>query len=995
VQTPNTKDVIAYTTLPRVIPRIKKFFSTGFGYIAFLMAHVYAMVRLLPAGHPYLASENMGRYGFHHVILAAANNLSFKKENIDQFIIFFALLGGVVLLVLQFVILGYSLLASQAHAFSFFDTPNPNNDVAFTILDYVFGIPDMFCSSFSPPSPATCTLSNPAVVSPYHFALHNLFTYYTTGLLLIGVLIFLYFIIVIIVETAVSGTPFGQRFQNVWVPVRLVVAIGLLVPVTYGLNSGQWVVLYAAKWGSSFATVGWNDFNLAIGQHAAFAGTPGAGTVTGGNPVGERYSLVVIPSQTDISSVIEAMSMVHACAYAYMRRTGAAAGEPLPAFPAPQYHINDDYAAPATNFMIRPYLVKNPTTWMTGAPAFPVPTNANMRQLITSTAAVPYDTAVGFYFGGDIIIRFGEFKMDPGFVGPPGPNDFGVHQKHLGGVKPYCGDIRIPVTDLANIAAPLVYGGSPYMLKFYYDLILNLWFNDVEMKQFARSYVAVNKGEVVELTDVCTPALSGCGSGNGFPPCGPGTGQCQTTPPTSEWKSVKTQQYQLITDNNVRTAWGLYVTNGLTQFMETSIMERGWGGAGIWYNKLAEINGSFMDGVMAKPTLSRYPLVMEQVRTAKLKTDKDVTGLTQYLPSISAKSGVDAPDLRIDEGKAALENVAKPLYDVHKYWNGDQKNQNNEEEVSFGNIFMDAMNLLLGTSGLGSMRGANAHLHPLAQLVAVGKGLVESAVRNMAISSASAFMGGALSAFEQHKGDGAVLTAVSQMFLSTAFIGLTAGFVLFYILPFMPFLYFFFAIASWVKAIFEAMVGVPLWALAHLRIDGEGLPGDAAQNGYFLILEIAIRPILTVFGLIAAITIFGAQVRVLNLIWDLVTSNATGFTDSDMFTATLIDDFEFKRTVVDQFFFTVIYTIICYMLGVASFKLIDTIPDNILRWAGASVSAFGDVNQESVESITRYGSVGGMTIGQQAAGAIQGASSGLGSSLGKLAAGPASGPNPP
>ena len=36
----------------------------------------------------------------------------------------------------------------------------------------------------------------------------------------------------------------------------------------------------------------------------------------------------------------------------------------------------------------------------------------------------------------------------------------------------------------------------------------------------------------------------------------------------------------------------------------------------------------------------------------------------------------------------------------------------------------------------------------------------------------------------------------------------------------------------------ELLVGAPLWALAHLRIDGNGLPGETASNGYFLIFEI-------------------------------------------------------------------------------------------------------------------------------------------------------------
>ena len=56
-----------------------------------------------------------------------------------------------------------------------------------------------------------------------------------------------------------------------------------------------------------------------------------------------------------------------------------------------------------------------------------------------------------------------------------------------------------------------------------------------------------------------------------------------------------------------------------------------------------------------------------------------------------------------------------------------------------------------------------------------------------------------------------------------------------------------FAVGGWVKGLFEAMVGVPLWALAHIRIDGQGLAGDAALNGYFLIFEIFIHLLMFFF----------------------------------------------------------------------------------------------------------------------------------------------------
>lgn len=992
-----TKDVVAYVALPQVLPRVRYFLSSGFAYVSFLMAQVYFMARLLPAGHPYLNPANMGRFGIRHVIAEAANNLVFSRRNIDQIVIFFVLLAGVIVLALQFILLAVSLLGGSAMAFSFFDTTNPVDDVAFQILDRIFGVPDLFCSTSVAPSAATCPATNPSAVyvttvtvTPFQTALHELFRFYSYGLLLIGLFIFLYFILVVVLETAVSGTPFGQRFQNVWVPIRLIVAIGLLIPINYGLNSGQYITLYAAKYGSSFATTGWRDFNLAVGSHTAFGGTgpiaasAGYGSMTGGNPIGERFSLIAMPSQVDVGSLVEAMSLVHACAFAYLRLRAVA----LPVAVGPQIH--DDYAAASTNFFIKPYLVKNPVTWMTGG-TLPVPVNDSTRQLIPDTTSVTVQDAVGFYYGGDILIRFGEYLVDPLFVGPPPPTGLlGKYVDELGGVKPYCGDIRIPVRDLSSdITAPNTYGGSAYMLQFYYNAVLSMWFDDDFFKYYARRSVTLALGNTSEIHNLCTaaPAVRGPHGSNGFPPAGAGTGQCEKTDPTALWKVDRIGIWQLVLDTAVRQAWALAVSNSTKPFMETNIIDRGWGGAGIWYNKLAEINGAFMDAAMNVPVMDRYPLIMEQIRSAKLKTDSDISGLEQFRPSMKAISGKEAPNFKIEEG-SDLEPVGDPLFKVYEYWNDDLKNPDLTQQVTYSNIFMDAMNLMLGTSGLGSMRGANAHLHPLAQLVAVGKGLVESAVRNMAISSASGFLGGALAAFDGHQGSAAVLSAASSMFLSTAFIGLTAGIVLFYILPFLPFLYFFFALASWIKAIFEAMVGVPLWALAHLRIDGEGLPGDAAQNGYFLILDIFIRPILTVVGLIASITIFSAQARVLNLIWDLVTVNATGFDNNDLFTSAIVADRRFERGVVDQFFFTIIYTIIVYMLATASFKLIDKIPDNILRWAGVGVSTFGDIDQDNVDSVSRYAVMGGMTIGQQSASAVQGLSSGMGTTLGKMVAGP-------
>ncbi len=985
-----TKDVISYATMPRVVPRFKTLFSSGFGYVAFLMAHIYLTVRLLPANHPYLKTSNIGRYGFRHVIAEASRNLTFSRSNIDQIIIYFALLMGAVMLFAQFIILIYSVFIQPAMAFSWFDTADPAQDVAYELLDRVFGVPEVFCSSITPGNCTDYVAAmgiTPGNRLPFHLALHELFRFYSTGLLLIAVLIFLYFVFVIVLETAVTGAPFGQRFQNVWVPIRLVVALGLLMPINYGLNSGQFIVLYAAKWGSSFATNGWNSYNTAVANHNLF--TTGGAAAADGVPLGERWTYIALPEAPDLTPTLLAMSIVHACAYSYHRMVSHAPGPGAKpnktrgtgTYPDVEENYTLSGSATPGNFMIQPYLVKTPISSMADGPigGTPIVGEDDPYLWIQDSGDVPYMEALGFYFGGDIVIRFGERRLDS--VGSVDKE----YKQDEGGVKPLCGDIRIPVGELSDPGSGGTRGGADAMREYYYNLVKELWFDDVRLRQFARMKVVHTIGlDTDRRTQFCSNNEGGGGNdlaGVGQIAWGspPDLAACQQEGPNTDFITRILQREQADLTAQVQSAWGLYVRNGIYGDFTTDIREKGWGGAGIWYNKIAEINGGWMDGVRNIPTMTNFPLVMEQIKEWKQQHNENIEGLKIFDPTIKPASGEESSKtIQIKRGNGELIKVGEPLASVFAFWT----NGSYEARPKFENIVRDSMNMLLGTSGLLAIRKANKFLHPLAQLVAVGKGLVNSAVFDMGTASVSAFLGGMLRALGKNKEAGAA-EAASQMFFSIAFMGLTAGFVLFYVLPFLPFVYFYFAVGSWVKAIFEAMVGVPLWALAHLRIDGDGLPGDAAQNGYFLILEIFIRPILTIFGLVAAVTIFAAQVRILNLTWDLAAANMSGHTSTqDVLGMDYTADTYFRKNVVDEFFFTVIYTIVVYMLALASFKLIDKIPDNILRWAGAGVSSFGDMDNDHADGLSRYAAYGGMTVGNQAAGAVVDLSKGMGGTVG-------------
>jgi conjugal transfer/type IV secretion protein DotA/TraY len=409
--------------------------------------------------------------------------------------------------------------------------------------------------------------------------------------------------------------------------------------------------------------------------------------------------------------------------------------------------------------------------------------------------------------------------------------------------------------------------------------------------------------------------------------------------------ALPTQQYL---KEGIRDAAITYITASITEARNAQIAasdwaeraeELGWAGAGMWYNKVAQYNGTLFSAVYNLPQPQLYPEVMEYTRLQRMSIEEQVQPRDRYRP-YRADDDAESPGGAIEYRTQGDFYIAQALYFAQQLWADNYI-------PSTQNPILDYVNLVFGTTGLFNMRqNIDMGVHPMAALVGIGSSLVESSVMSVGAFALGGVLGGvgnlAGNAVIQKVGE-----AIRGISFQLAVLGLSLGFILFYVLPFLPFIYFFFAFSGWIKAVFEAMVGLPLWALAHLRIDGEGINGPHTMDGFFLVFEIFIRPVVIIIALVSSVAIFSAMINVLNNIWDLVLTNLVGnkppLTGAPAATPTTTTGIlEAARGTIDYLFYTVIYAIFVYLIGLSSFKLIDLIPNYTLRWMGKSIKTIGE-----------------------------------------------------
>ncbi len=146
------------------------------------------------------------------------------------------------------------------------------------------------------------------------------------------------------------------------------------------------------------------------------------------------------------------------------------------------------------------------------------------------------------------------------------------------------------------------------------------------------------------------------------------------------------------------------------------------------------------------------------------------------------------------------------------------------------------------------------------------------------------------------------------------------GVTLSFLLPALPFLFWILAVFGYVLLVLEAVVAASLWALAHMRLDGEGISGDAGRYGWLALLSLMLTPTMMVLGFFAGMVLF----RVIARLFDSGVYLAMG----SLATASPV-------VAIFGLIAAGVLIVFAYMVILErSFSLISTFPQRLLRWIG-------------------------------------------------------------
>jgi conjugal transfer/type IV secretion protein DotA/TraY len=287
---------------------------------------------------------------------------------------------------------------------------------------------------------------------------------------------------------------------------------------------------------------------------------------------------------------------------------------------------------------------------------------------------------------------------------------------------------------------------------------------------------------------------------------------------------------------------------------QTQLSALGWTGAGAYYLEFARLNGQTLSLLSAVPQVTppSYdgfgPSLSSDLAPLVQSSTAFLTTMSNY---VTTQDGMNQPGGQGDlfsgatpgtDGSGIIEQVFRRLH------LNDYVLQLIQTAIApTGNQWTDPFSALMGLGDL------------MVTVAVAAMGLAALAASGTASTAAAAFQILTLNF------TGAGLTAAAHFlmtFLGTPIFALLLGLLIpgltiAFVLPMIPWVMWMAGVMGWLILVCEAVIAVPLWMLAHMTMQGEGLHGRASE-GYALLFNVLFRPVLMLFGLFLGYFIFAS-----------------------------------------------------------------------------------------------------------------------------------------
>ncbi|MDE2029447.1 MAG: DotA/TraY family protein [Alphaproteobacteria bacterium] len=814
-----------------------------------LLASVFAIYGLFPKDHPALRDQN-ARLPFFSVIRTAWQNVEFTREGLPRAIIFFAVVGLMAFSAFFAVSALVSVFIGHAHAAtmdaSVFTAPNQSSDVAQGWINYLFNSGAYPTASFSASGGGAASMNDPFLGSvSLQKSLTTVLALYSDAILIVAAIILFYHLSAMVVETAHHGVPMGKRASQIWAPIRLIVAIGLLVPINGGLNTGQYIVVKMAEMGSALASNAWSVF---LTQIASYSSKP------------------VVPNAPAAQSVAMNIILMEACKEAWNTRVAEITKSGINLDATKVYTKSAGYVLgniPGTKYTYS----SNSLADVDVCGSYFIP-NGGGNQLVADAAAQQQAAITSSMSGFQAAAK----EIDPlipsnGNAAAAAAATSGVKldQTFRSAIATYQKNLNANMKKLTLNSASQIKSALD-AIKPYGWVMAGTFLNTIDRVQAGVSSAVVNSTPKTEppasqVSDKDRPsALSGWFSANAW---------------SAWWHNGGSS-------SNSDDAWNIrkLVAGDMAAFDKYA------------YNSLANINN-------APANASAQCSAM----VGLANTDSGSWGawgaqkIFALVDQLATADGVWS-----DGAGAQCANAPQNVFTLGIQFNGTD---------------------------------------PMTQIAYLGNANLATAFDLLGIALA----GGVASGIPFVGGLGSAVASVAG-FIAVLF--WVAGFVLAFMVPLMPFMRFTFAVLSWLAGVVEAIIAIPLVALAHLNPEGDGLAGNA-QGAYFFILNLFLRPILTVFGLVCGLILFYVAISFLNYGYGIAVAGAGGTS--------------YGYDTLSKMMYSFLYVAIVYICANHAFRLIDHLPQHALSWMGKSGQAMASMGD--VDKIEAYGAVASGYAGKE------------------------------